>query len=245
MAHVGDARTREAVARVAAMVVGTLALPLILGAVPAPAAKWKRVAYWRMDEASGASMADTVADHTGTTTDVETGLAGRVGRAYGFDGESSYALVPSADTLDPGARDVRISLWIKTSDKPETPDWDLVKKGYAAESPGYYKVEYQPDGRASCGFAGTEGSQQVTGGPDLADGNWHQVTCTKTATSIALTVDGQPVASEETTIGEIANSEDLVLGAYRGPTHSGHFLGAMDEVVIEMANGSSERNSEE
>ena len=57
-----------------------------------------------------------------------------------------------------------------------------------------------------------------------------------------LTVDGQPAATEETTIGEIANSNELVLGAYRGPTHSGHFLGAMDEVVIEMANGSSERD---
>jgi hypothetical protein len=224
------------------MAAGTMALTLILNVVPASAAEWTPVAHWRMDEASGTTMADAVADHTGTTSDVKTGLPGRVRSAYGFDGEVSYALVPSADALNPGDRDIRISLWIKTGDRPESPDWDLVKKGYAAESPGHYKVEYQPDGRASCGFAGTEGSTAATGGPDLADGSWHQVSCTKTATSITLAVDGQPVATEDAPIGEISNTNDLVLGAYRGPTDSGHFLGSIDEVTIEMADGSSQRD---
>src|SRR5512144_2886559 len=247
-AHLGSVRTRGAMARAAAMAVGTIALPLILAAVPAPAAEWTRVAHWRMDEASGSSMVDAVGGHQGTTVDVRTGLPGAAGRAYGFDGKSSYVSVPPDSALNPDGRGIRLSLWLKATDKrrERNHDWDLVKKGYANDSPGLFKVEYQWTGRASCGFAGTKGSAQtVAGGPDLADARWHKVSCTKTATSIQLAVDGQPVATEEKKIGKIANADPLVIGAYRGPTHGGHFLGSLDEVTIEMADGSRRDDQKE
>jgi hypothetical protein len=192
-----------------------------------------------MNEQSGTSMTESVAGYRGTTTDVRTGQPGYSGLAYGFDGKSSYGSVPSVDALNPGSRDIRLTIYMKTSHKPDRPDWDLFRKGYAYRSPGRYKIEYQPTGRASCDFADTaysHGAGRVTGGPDLADDNWHKVSCTKTATSVELTVDSQTVATKEVTLGRITNKDPVVLGTYRGsgPGPAGHFLGTLDEAVIEM-----------
>jgi hypothetical protein len=108
-----------------------------------------------MDEASGTTMADAVADHNGTATDVETALPGRTGRVYGFDGTSSYVSVPSASALNPGSRDVRLSL---AQDHQQAGPAGLgpAPAGYSARSTSLFKVEYQPTGRASCGFAAAD-----------------------------------------------------------------------------------------
>jgi hypothetical protein len=51
-----------------------------------------------------------------------------------------------------------------------------------------------------------------------------------------LTVDSQTVATKEVTLGRITNKDPVVLGTYRGsgPGPAGHFLGTLDEAVIEM-----------
>jgi hypothetical protein len=192
-----------------------------------------------MNEKSGPTMIESVAGRRGTTSDVQTGQPGYSGLAYGFNGKSSYASVPSADALNPGSRDIRLTIYIKTTHRPDTPDWDLFRKGYAYKSPGRYKMEYQPTGQASCDFADraeSHGAGRVMGGPDLADGRWHKVSCTKTATSIELTVDSQNVATKEVRFGTIANQDPVVLGTYRGSGSgpAGHFFGTLDEAVLEM-----------
>lgn len=205
----------------------------------APGRAWVQVARWDMNERSGSTMIDSVAGRHGTTTDVQTGQPGYSGLAYAFNGTSSYASVRSVDALNPGSRDIRLTIYIKTTHRPDTPDWDLFRKGYAYKSPGRYKMEYQPTGQASCDFADraeSHGAGRVMGGPDLADGRWHQISCTKTATSIELTVDSQTVATKEVRLGAIANTDPVVLGTYRGSGSgpAGHFLGTLDEAVLEM-----------
>jgi hypothetical protein len=184
-------------------------------------------------------MVDSVAGRHGATTDVQTGQPGHSGLAYAFNGKSSYAEVPSVDALNPGSRDIRLTIYIMTTRRPKTPDWDLFRKGYAYKSPGRYKMEYHPSGQASCDFADraeSHGAGRVIGGPDLADGRWHKVSCTKTATSIELAVDSQTVATKEVRLGAIANTDPIVLGTYRGsgPGPAGHFLGTLDQAVLEM-----------
>jgi hypothetical protein len=50
--------------------------------------------------------------------------------------------VDSTDALNPGSRDVRLSIRLKTTGKP---DWDLIRKGYSAGSGSLYKVEVPVD----------------------------------------------------------------------------------------------------
>jgi hypothetical protein len=233
-ARLHRARTRVATRHAAVTALGTIAVTFTLGTPQASADEWTTIARWRMNDRSHSTMADATGEHPGTTVAIKKRVPGHSGRAYWFDGTKSYALVQPDDDLNPGDRDIRISLWLKTTDTPARPDWDLVKKGYAEESPGHYKMEWQPSGRPSCGFRGTFAAKEVTGGRNIADGKWHEVVCTKTAHGISLAVDGKTVAQKTVKIGSLANTDKLVIGAYRGPTTSGHFRGRLDEAVIEM-----------
>ena len=199
------------------------------------------VLHWgaHMNERSGTVMNDFVANRDGQHAGVGVGVLGPAGKgtAYHFDGTTSAAWVAAAGLESPGTRSVRVSVWIKPDGLPTSasPEPDIVKRGYSASSPGLYKVEYLSDGRASCGFKGTNtGVGHVTGGLPLDDGFWHRIVCTKTATRITLKVDGQTIASKAIAVGSINMDDDLVIGAYR--RSSPNFKGDIDEVRIEYFN---------
>ena len=68
--------------------------------------------------------------------------------------------------------------------------------------------------------------------PTLLDGAYHAITCQKLATTAVMTVDGK-VYKSTTTIGAIANTSPLVIGAQSGATLSSDwFQGSLDEVSI-------------
>lgn len=189
------------------------------------------VALWHMDETSGSSMFDSAGSHTGTLHSVTLGLAGASGFAYGFNGSTSYVSVPSASDLVPGTADLTVTLSLKTTVAPASPDWDLIRKGLYNSPGGEFKMEYQPSGQASCGFQGSAGYAELTAGPAVNDGRWHTVSCKKTATAIAVVVDGTSYP-KTANIGSITNSSDnVVIGARPG---SEFFNGALDEASIRI-----------
>ena len=106
---------------------------------------------------------------------MQLGQPGYQALAYGFNGSSSYISVPSSPDLDPGNADVTITIHMKSTTCPtpsQDEDWDLIRKGVYATSPGEYKMEYYPDGQALCGFKGvradgTTGYGEAKGGPAL------------------------------------------------------------------------------
>ena len=97
-------------------------------------------------------------------------------------------------------------------------------------SGGEYKMEYQPSGQISCGFKGSGGYGELIGGPRVNDGQWHTVRCVKTSSSIQVVVDGQTF-SKTATLGSIANSASVVIGARPG---SEFFRGALDHASIRI-----------
>jgi hypothetical protein len=152
-----------------------------------------------------------------------------VGTAYLFSG-TAFVSVPSAPDLNPGAANITITIQLNSTSVPATPDWDLIRKGLFTTDGGEFKVEYQPTGQATCGFAGSGGTRELTAGPALNDGAWHTVQCTKTATSIGLVVDGQPF-SMPGAVGSISNDAALVVGARPG---SEFFQGRLDEASVRI-----------
>ena len=119
---------------------------------------------------------------------------------------------------------------VKTTSAPATPDWDLIRKGTYTSVGGEFKMEYQPSGQASCGFNGSANYSELTAGPALNDGKWHTVQCVKTASAIKVVVDGQTF-SKAATIGSIANTDPVVIGAHPG---SEFFTGSLDEASIQV-----------
>ena len=187
------------------------------------------VALWHMDELSGSVMRDSIGGHDGTIHSVQLGAAGFSGSAYGFTG-SGYVAVPSASDLNPASADITVTIRLKATSVPATPDWDLIRKGYYTTTGGEYKVEYQPSGQASCGFKGSAGYAELITGPALNNGQWHTVQCVKTASTIKLIVDGQTF-SKAANVGTIANSEPVPIGARPG---SEYFKGSLDEASIQI-----------
>lgn len=211
------------------LIAGVVLGVALLGSSPAAGATQPLVALWKMDETSGTVMLDSVAGHTGTLHSVQLGVPGFKGTAYGFTG-SSYVSVPSAGDLNPGNTNFSITVHLKATSVPAMPDWDLIRKGQIDTIGGEYKMEYQPSGQVSCGFKGSGSYGELRAGPAVNDGQWHTLRCVKTSSSIQVVVDGQTF-SKAATIGSIANSASVVVGARPG---SEFFKGALDHASIRI-----------
>jgi hypothetical protein len=218
--------------RVPLLLIFALVLPNVVVQAHAEAASStaRVVARWHMDETSGSVMHDSVEGHDGTLHSVLLGQPGYLGTAYGFNGSSSYVSVPSSSDLNTGSSNITITLHLKTTSAPSSPDWDLIRKGLYTTTGGEWKMEYQPSGQASCGFKGSSGYAELTAGPSLKDGRWHTVQCVKTSSAIKVVVDGQAY-SKTANIGTIANSDSVVVGARPG---SEFFKGTLDEASIKI-----------
>jgi hypothetical protein len=193
-------------------------------------------AFWQMEDPT--QMLDSSGNNNnGTTTNI-TGVPGLVGNGYHFNG-NSLATVPSSDSLNPGSANITFTVPVKFTQPPSTAvgDYDLIRKGLASTPGGDYKMEILPrnnhtKAKAFCFFkdsAKTVG--KLVNGPNLADGRWHTLSCTKTPTSVQLTVDGTTY-TQAALLGSISNSAPLTIGAKTGG--GDWYSGDMDEVSVDI-----------
>jgi hypothetical protein len=197
----------------------------------ASAIGWQPLSVWHMDETSDSTMKDATGTSPGALYNVSVNQAGKIGRSYAFNGSSSYVSVSNSARLNPGTRNVRISISLKTTYAPNSGDWSIIRKGYYASGDGQFKVEWQPGGQVSCGIAGTNRrTELVSTGPSLANGAWHQVQCIKASTYVQLLVDGRSFR-RDVRIGSITNSSPVIIGAY---PNKEFFRGYLGEAKIEV-----------
>ncbi len=204
-------------------------------------------ALWHMNETSGTTMFDAVGSDNGTFAGhpVKLGVAGLAGTAYGFGAAyglkgQSYVSVPSTDGLNPYNANLTATIDVNTTGTPppEPDDWDLFRKGtYLSPGPwNEFKMELQQDGQISCGFDGTLNGKseymELQAGPKVNDGQWHTVQCVKTATTIAVVVDGQTF-SKAVKLGSISNTEPVVIGNHGTPA-ADQYSGALDEASLQF-----------
>jgi Concanavalin A-like lectin/glucanases superfamily len=189
---------------------------------------------WHMNETSGTTMKDSSgAGRNGTLKGSPlptVGLPGYLDRAYGF-APTGYVSVPGSG-LNPGSANLTLTMHVKATKTPASPDWDLIRKGLYTTSGGEYKMEYQPSGQVSCGFKGSSGYYELMAGPAVNNGQWHTVQCVKTSSTVKVVVDGSAF-SKSATLGSIApsNTDGVPIGARPG---SEYFNGLIDEVSIQF-----------
>lgn len=190
------------------------------------------VALWHMNETAGTMMHDAKGAHDGTLHDVTPGVPGVTGTAFGFNGYSSYALVPAASDLNAGTANLTLTIRLKTTQipPPRPGDADLIRKGSHLDG-AQYKIELQHSGQVSCAFAGSAHYSQLIAGPPVNDGGWHKIQCIKAPTAIQLVVDGK-VFTKPANVGAIANpAAPVVIGAhFPGDWYSG----TLDETSIRI-----------
>lgn len=198
---------------------------LILAWQATPAWASSTVGLWHMDSTSGSVAHDS----SGSGNDGHLQHITFASGAYSFNGTSSRVLIPDDPSLDPGSRDITISLKVKFTQKPSRAvhDYDVLRKGGGGP---LYKIEISLHGRARCQFHGSKKGAGIEFGPDLSDGQWHTITCRKTTTSISGTV-GNSSTSQHVAVGSISNGVALALGGKSSGTQD-LYKGLMDEVRI-------------
>jgi hypothetical protein len=214
------------------LVITAVATATLVGfAGPAHAAYTVR-ALWNMDKLP--TMVDAAGgDNNGTTYNVTL-----AGKAYSFNGTSSYATAPDHDNLDPGTANVRLTAKINITTVPAVGQtYDIVRKGTKDTVGGYYKLEITRSASgqavAACRFKGSTsvGSADVVGTASLAGTGLQTIVCTKSPTGVTLRAGG--LASKVTKrLGPISNAAPIHIGAKGDGTD--WFNGLIDLVKIEI-----------
>ena len=203
-------------------VVGFAAVASLTVTMPGAHAAQAFRAHWTLDEIKSATAADSSGNgNNGTNIDIVGD-----GSGYTFNGTSSRVVVPSSSTLNPGSATFSYGVTLSmTKPPPAVGDtYDVLRKGLVTTAGGDYKLEVknvQGDAVAVCVvksvrsngtkvLASVQASRQT-----LADGRSHDVSCTKTSTTISVAVDTRPVRSKTITggLGSVSNTAQLALGA--------------------------------
>lgn len=221
-----------------------LVVTAVLGSIPgaSPAASTER-AHWRFDNSGTPRRAvdSTRFDNHGKNHDIVG-----TGHGYRFNGTSSRVVVPDSRSLDP--RRARFSFGVtivmrKPPAKGET--YDVMRKGLASTKGGHYKLEIIRRGdsaRASCLVRDRDrdGGSAVALA-DLADGERHTITCSRTSRGVSIRIDRRPRRlTRVADLGAVSNDSRLGLGAKaerKATTGFDWFKGRINDAWLRVPRG--------
>ncbi len=182
--------------------------------------------YWKFDEGSGTTTADSSGLGNNGTLNGATWVSGVSGYAVSFDGTGTYVEVPGTSALKP-ASTVSVTAWIKTTTAPSL-GGEVVSMG------DNYALRVLSDGNVLFFFYnGTTWITVQTTGVNVLDGRWHNIAGVKSASQIQIFVDGVSKAAYSTsdTIPYTLGT-NLYFGKHGNGSASYNFNGVIDEVRI-------------
>ena len=160
-------------------------------------------------------------------------VAGPASPAAGF-APVSRATTPSRANLNPVGRQFAVTVVFRipgdTSTLTDTPN--MAQKGLYNDA-GQWKMQLKPDVAAvQCRFKGTLGARLLTSPVDgVDDGVWHTATCWRARSQLGVTVDGT-AAAVTTSVGDIANTRQMFIGAKSLTSASDQFTGDIDYFAL-------------
>jgi Concanavalin A-like lectin/glucanases superfamily len=191
-----------------------------------------QAANWRMNETSGKMLDSSRHNNHGTPRHVA-----RTGSTYVFNGTTSRVVVPDHASLDPAGEGITLRAQVRVPNHAMDDDsYDVVRKGYATTAGGDYKMEIlrtrnRTVGKLHCLFKGSRGRVSKVARPDIVDGRWHTLSCTKTRTSVVARVDGRSYTIRDSA-GSISNGKEVLVGAKTTRPLDDMFRGSMNFVRI-------------
>jgi len=182
--------------------------------------------YWRLDETSPG----TVADSSGHGLNGQTNgsiILGRPGptqdntTSMQFDGKTGYVSLGDPTALQPNA--VSVEAWINANAGPGM----IVRKRFDG-----YALSLNPSGQPVFEMNDANAiDYRVTGPTSIANGAWHHVVGTYDGQKVCLYVDGQPAGSCQPA-GAIHYAADLVAIGRDGGASDDYFGGRIKDVAI-------------
>jgi len=159
------------------------------------------------------------------------------GRAAQFPGGAgTRAILQGSDDarLDPGNRPFRWGATVRLRTAETTSGGNVVQKGNAGTGSQW---KLQVDGRAgrpSCVLVGQGHWYVAVARVSIADGGWHAVTCTRSASTLTTTVDGVVRARVRVPGGlSVINSAPLRVGGKGLGGNNDQYRGAVDDVFYD------------
>jgi Concanavalin A-like lectin/glucanases superfamily len=227
-----------------------------------PAASAQTMLVYGMDETSGTTMVGAGGAPSGAISgDVTLGVSGATGAAgdaaYAFNQnvgscDASFnvsgtgsVVIPSSSVFAVGTQPFRFSVWVKTTTVPGADsgatancDFDVVRRS------SRWKLELLPKGTSPnrygaphCAWkgvlSGVSTSVRLTAKTsDVTDGNWHQVTCARTATGEQVIVDGTVKAASTVNLGAINSTAKIYVA--RNPSADDYYQGQLDDLTFNI-----------
>ncbi|MEK7562872.1 MAG: LamG domain-containing protein, partial [Patescibacteria group bacterium] len=216
----------------------TTTLPFPLPALAAQVSADSLVGYWKFDETSGTSAADSSGDgnsgtHTNSptiSTDVPT-TAFTNGRSLSFDGTDDYVDAGNSSTLQAGTQNWTISSWVKTS----TTTRRALISSVDAAALGFY-VDVLATGPVRTGFEGPDDNFVYRDSSvNVNDNVWRNVVVTWNFSTKALSVyidgiDRTTGGGTAGTVTNVLNGSSIKIGETL--LSSDPFSGVLDDVRI-------------
>lgn len=189
------------------------------------------VAWWKLDESSGSSAADSSGNgNTGTFYGTPAWADG----GASFNGSSYIGVTSSTTTNITG--DFTLSVWVKTSQAAASDQYPLIimKNGGAPQN-GY--AIYLHYGTADARWFGEikvgGTAYNVYGTSDVADGAWHHLAFQREGTTLRAYEDGALANSSTAVSTTISNAVELRFGrSLFGAPWDYYLVGGVDDVRI-------------
>lgn len=185
-----------------------------------------------VDAATGKAYEFNTGTHCSSSGTTGSGFAEVTAGASGIS-------TPDRPTFNPGTQAFTVSVWVKTSVMPGGGkcDFDLIRKGsgWKVEIFPFNKVA-QPNcvwkGKLSDGSSPKVALHAPLPNGSIIDGNWHKITCARTAGAETVLVDDVPLASSGTNVGSITNKAPVFVGAQEAGAD--FYIGLLDDVEFDV-----------
>ena len=231
-------------------VVVTAVCAVVLGPV-GPARAAGVVALWNMNESPGSKvLVDSSANHINGTIGTSITLNGAVHSfpqvQRGFNNatfDPQHLDVVNDPRTNPGTSDFIVTARIKIA-KPSDAFGNVMQKGQSGSPTGFWKMELDGPtrGLVFCGFKSVVNGVTSQGGIrspiNVADNQWHVVTCERGPGFVSTTVDGH-TTKQIHTVGNVVNNVPLTIGGKGNCTAAtlhhdcDYFEGQIDYVQIQ------------
>jgi hypothetical protein len=194
------------------------------------------VGYWKLDDGSGASAADSSGfGNTGTLVNGPAWTTGQVNGALSFNGSSQYVTVPAptGSSLDLDKAPVTIAAWVNTN--TITAQQAILVRGLSngiGSGNQGYGLWITSGGKINVGSAG---GGNFSSNVAITASAWHQITAIINGTASKVYIDGVDQTPASVNIGVVTSSLPLTIGASRNNTQTGYvgfFNGTLDDVRV-------------
>jgi uncharacterized repeat protein (TIGR02543 family) len=194
------------------------------------------ISYWKLDETEGTTFEDHIGSNDGVCTGNKCPFPeeGNVNGAQRFLGSQEIYVPSSIDFNWDASSEFSIELWVNIPGE-ETSEDVRVFIGRHAGTPAWWVGHYPGSYTAAFGIRDSNGvGKEISGGPELNDGEWHHVVAIHDGGNdvLNLYVDGNLVSSAEISFEGNWISESNISIGYHNPPPYYHFTGMLDEIAI-------------